>query len=237
MITLLIVAGFLVQLLMGRSSFGAPPYVHLHALLFFGWVFLFLTQVWLATKGSLSLHRRLGWLGLLWAMAMVVVGISTTALTVRRGMTPFFFQPGYFLVMNSLSIIAFATLTGAAIAKRRQTDWHRRLMLCGMALLTGPAWGRLLPLPLMIPWAGWGPFVAVMLIPLAGMIADKRRTGHVHPAWLWGIAVIVGAQLLMELVFRSQLGAELYQLATAGSPGAAQAPRQFPPLPPGFPPA
>ena len=29
---------------------------------------------------------------------------------------------------------------------RRRTDWHRRLMFCGMAILTGPGLGRLLPM-------------------------------------------------------------------------------------------
>ncbi len=36
--TVVIVAGFSVQLAMGRSSFAAPPLVHAHAVVFMGWM-------------------------------------------------------------------------------------------------------------------------------------------------------------------------------------------------------
>ena len=58
---------------MGISSFRAPLYVHIHAVLFMGWVLLFVTQVSLAAAGSLALHRKLGWIAVGWALAMVVV--------------------------------------------------------------------------------------------------------------------------------------------------------------------
>ena len=42
--TLVIVAGFSLQLAMGRSSFAAPWYVHAHAVVFMAWVGIYLTQ-------------------------------------------------------------------------------------------------------------------------------------------------------------------------------------------------
>ena len=39
---LVIVAGFSIQLAMGRSSFSAPPLVHAHAVVFMGWVVIFI---------------------------------------------------------------------------------------------------------------------------------------------------------------------------------------------------
>ncbi|WCT72495.1 hypothetical protein PQ455_12720 [Sphingomonas naphthae] len=229
-----IVAGFSTQLAMGRSSFAVPVAIHIHALLFFGWTFFFVAQAALAASGSSALHRRLGWIGAGWAAAVVVVGIYTTAMMVRRGGAPFFFQPNYFLFMNSLTVLAFGGLTAAAIAMRRRTDWHRRLLFCGMAILTGPGLGRLLPMPLMIPWAGWGVFVAVMLFPLAGMIADRRRTGRVHRAWLWGAGTILVIQIAIDLIAFSAPGLAVYRAVTSGSPGAAVPPLAFPPAPPPF---
>ena len=41
---LVLVAGFSVQLAMGRSSFSAPPLVHAHAVVFMGWVAIYLLQ-------------------------------------------------------------------------------------------------------------------------------------------------------------------------------------------------
>jgi len=48
----ILVAGFVVQLAMGRSSFGAPQIVHIHAIAFMGWVSITLAQVWLAAPAA-----------------------------------------------------------------------------------------------------------------------------------------------------------------------------------------
>ena len=58
----ILVAGFVVQLAMGRSSFGAPPIVHAHAIAFMGWVSITLAQVWLVAGGNMAAHRKLGYL-------------------------------------------------------------------------------------------------------------------------------------------------------------------------------
>ena len=228
---LVIVAGFSVQLAMGRSSFAAPPLVHLHALVFFGWVTLYVAQTALVAVGNTRLHKRLGWLGAGWAALMLVVGIVTTGLMVRAGRAPFFFEPAFFLVMNTVSIVAFAALTGWAIRLRRRTDWHRRLMLCGTAVITGPAWGRLMPLPLLIPNAAWFVFIGVILFPIIGMIADVRRRGSVHPAYGWGTLAIVVMQVSMGIIAHSPAGLAVYQRVTAGGAGAAIDPYAYPPPP------
>ena len=164
---------------------------------------------------------------------MCGLGCAVTLAMVRGGRTPFFFTPLQFLILDPVSIFSFAGLSVAAIVLRRQTDWHRRLHFCGMAILMGPAYGRLLPLPLLIPWAYEATFAAVMIFPVIGVIADLRRTGRVHPAWGWGIGTIVLVTLLLvEFLSQSSIGVVLYQAATAGSPGAAVAPLAFPPFPP-----
>ena len=221
---LTIVAGFSTQLAMGRSSFGAPIAVHVHALVFFGWTTLYVLQNALVATGSIALHRRLGWIGAGWAGALVLIGIYTTVASVRRGTSPFFFEPGYFLFMNGLTVIGFGALTAAAIRLRRRTDWHRRLMVCGMAILTGPALGRLLPMPLMIPHAAWGVFAVLILFPVVGMLRDLRRSGRVHAAWWWGAGTIVVLQIAIGIVADSGAGVAVYRGVTRGSPGAEIAP-------------
>jgi hypothetical protein len=228
---LTVVAGFSTQLAMGRSTFGAPPLVHVHAVVFMGWVAFYVLQNALVATGSVALHKRLGWIGAVWAAVMVVLGTTITVVMVREGRTPFFFQPAYFLIMNPVSVLTFGGLTAAAIVLRRQTAWHRRLHFCGMAFLTGPAFGRLLPLPLLIPYAGWAVFAAVMLFPIAGIIADLRRTGRVHRAWWWGTGTLIVAQVAMSAITFSPLGRAIYEMAVAGSPSANEAPYDFPPPP------
>lgn len=230
-----IVAGFSLQWLMGRSSFtDSPLRLHVHGLLFMGWVGLYLTQTLLGVgaigPGSIALHRRLGWLGAGWASAMVVVGFVVTVGMIRRGAVPFFFTPAYFLFMDSICVLTFAGLVAAAIVMRRRTAWHSRLMVCAMAILTGPAIGRIVPAPFLIPWVGLSVFLIVILFPLVGMIADRRRYG-VHPAWLAGLATLLAMQLAIELLPRSAAGLALYRAVAAGSPGAAVAPNAYPPPP------
>lgn len=225
---LVIVAGFSVQLAMGRSTFSSPLLVHAHAVVFMGWVVLYLTQNVLATTGRIALHRRLGWLAAGWIVAMIVLGCMVTVAMVRRGGVPFFFRPLQFLVFDPMSLFCFAGLTVSAILLRRRTDWHRRLNFCAMALLLGPGFGRLLPMPLLAPWAWEATVVASAIFPLVGMVSDRRRDGRVHPAWFWGLGVMAGCLMLTEAITYSPAGDALYRQVAAGSPGAAVAPLGFP---------
>jgi hypothetical protein len=192
-----------------------------------GWVALYLLQNIFVATGAMGLHRRLGWLATGWIVAMVILGCAVTVAMVRRGQVPFFFRPLQFLVFDPVGLFAFAGLTTAAILLRRRTDWHRRLHFCAMSLLLGPGFGRLLPMPLLQPWAWEATLAASLVFPLAGVTWDLRRNGHVHPAWRWGLAVMVGSLVLVEAITYSPVGASIYRAVTAGSAGAAVPSLQF----------
>ncbi|GGI74633.1 hypothetical protein GCM10007973_09390 [Polymorphobacter multimanifer] len=232
--TALIILGFSTQVALGRSRFASPPLVHAHAIVFMGWVGLYLAQSVLATTGSIALHRRLGWLAALWIPAMLVLGCMVTVAIVQRGQVPFFFTPLQFLVFDPLTLFTFAALSTAAIVLRRHTGWHRRLHFSGMAILMGPAIGRLIPLPLLSPLAFEATLLGVLAFPVAGIIADQRRSGSIHPAWTWGLVAILGSTIIIEAITYSPLGTSLYTAITDGTPGAAVAPHGFP-APPGMP--
>ena len=222
------VVAFSLHWFMGRSTFGAPPLVHAHALVFFGWVALFVTQSALAARGSVRLHRRLGWVAAGWAGVMVVLGITLTIAMVRADRVPFFFTPAYFLMMNPLSVLVFAGTVWWAIRMRRRNEWHRRLMIVGMATIMGPSLGRVIPVPLVIPYAGWAVFAAMMLFPLAGAIRDRRRRGAVHPAWWYGLALMLAMQVSIETLGASGVGRAVHAAVTVGSPGAKVDPFAYP---------
>lgn len=220
---LVLVAGFSTSIVFGRSSFGSPLIFHVHAFVFFGWVALYLLQTGLASTGSVRLHKRLGWLALGWVPAMVVMGTAIVAHSVRQTGGPFFFDSNEFLIGNVLGLWAFAGMVGAAILLRRRTDWHSRLMLCAMASITGPGFGRLLPVPFLIPWAWW---ISAVLFPalfiVAGMIRDWRRIGTIHAAYLWGIGMLIGTQIVADLIAYSPVGYAITEAVTSGYPGAAR---------------
>lgn len=229
----IIVAGFSFQLAMGRSTFASPVRVHAHALLFMGWVAIYVTQNVLVATGRVDLHRKLGWLAAAWAAAMVVSAFFVTVMMVRHGTVPFFFRPLHFLVFDPVTVATFAGLTAAAIVMRRSTEWHRRLHFCGMTMLLAPAFGRLLPLPLLQPWAWEATFAVTLLFPVIGAWADRRRDGRAHPAWAWGVAAILAAFVVTQAVTYGPAGTALYEAATEGSRGADVPPLAFPPPPEG----
>ncbi len=218
---LVIVAGFSVNLATGRSSFGLPLIYHIHAFVFMGWLALFLTQTLLVATDNVRLHRTLGWVALAWVPMMAVMGVVMTFHALRDHGGPPFFALGEFLFGNPAGIACFAGLAFAAIAMRRRTPWHRRLMLCALASITGPGFGRLLPVPFMIPWS-WAvaALIAPAVFPLAGAIIDWRRGGRVHPAWLWGLGAMAGTFLAAEALAFTPLGERIAAAAVAGTPGA-----------------
>jgi hypothetical protein len=226
-----VVAGFSVQYLAGRSSFAARPLVHLHGIAFMAWVGLFVTQAWLATHGPISLHRRLGWIGAGWILVLLLMGSLISIDVTQRGTAPFFFQPQNFLIANPLSAIVFAALAWTAIRLRRQTDWHMRLHICAMTAIIGPAFGRLLPMPLLIPYAFEIAGLAGLLFPVAGMVHDWRKFGRVHPAWYWGVGAFLAIIPVSHIIADSAMGDAIYAAVTAGHPGAKVPGLEFAPPP------
>jgi hypothetical protein len=230
-----VVSGFVVQLAMGRSSFGAPLIVHIHAVIFMGWVGIVVTQAWLAAGASLNLHRLLGRLALVWSCAMLVAGVLVTLNAVRTGRVPFFFMPQHFLLADPASLLAFFSVLVAAVVLRRQHDWHPRLQVGAFAMLMGPGFGRLLPMPLLGPYAFEIASLAGLIPLLICMVRDWRVRGRVHPAWWWSVGLMVGVLIAVRLVALSPVGDALFDMATAGSSAEGIDGRAYPP-PPGPPP-
>jgi hypothetical protein len=230
---LTVAAGFSMQLLMGRSTFAAPIRVHVHAVVFMGWVAIFATQSWLATGGPLALHRRLGWFALGWMALMIAAAMAVIVAMARNGTVPFFFTPQQFLIGDPATLVCFVGLTLAAVSRRRETDWHARLHICAMAAIMGPAFGRLLPMPFLTPYAFEIAVAAGLVFPVAGAIRDRRRLGAAHPAWWWGIGAILLTLAATDLLTYSPLGDTIYRATTAGSPGAAVPGLEYPAPPAG----
>src|SRR3954468_19380020 len=217
---IVIVAGFSLNAIMGRSTIFSPISVHVHGLLFMGFLGLYVTQNFLVGTGNVAVHKRLGWLAAVMVPAMIAAALYVIVAMLRRGAVPFFFAPLYFLAMDTMILSSFVVLVVSAIRMRRRTDWHRRLMFCAMAAFTGNGLGRLLPMPLLIPYAGEAAVAASLVFPIWGMLSDRRRDGRIHPAWWWGLGIIFAGQAIAELVAGSPLGLSLYNLVAAGSAGA-----------------
>lgn len=227
-----IVAGFAFNFAVGRSSFALPWLVHFHAWVMMGWLGLYVTQNFLVFSDNVALHRRLGWLSVLFVPAIVVMGLLITRLSLQTTGGPPFFDQNEFLISNSLQLLAMVGLVASAIAVRKDTGWHRRLMFCGFAILTGPGIGRLLPMPFLIPYAWWiGSIAMPLLFPVIGILADRKRYGRAHPAWFVGIGAVLAMQVVADLIAYTDWGIAFTAQFVAGTPGAERPMEAFfPPM-------
>lgn len=202
-LSLLIVFSFAQFAVRGFSNPStAPWWVHVHGVVMLGWLGLLVAQNVLAQNGNLALHRRLGWLGAGFVVVIVLLGSFTGIKALELNRFPPFFTGAYFLGLSVIGVWIFGAMTAWAVVRRRDTQWHRRLMLGATFLLLEPAFGRLLPMPLLMPYGE----AVTMLLQLGGLAVlmrhDRRVLGRVHPASLASAAVVVAAHATFELFSR-----------------------------------
>ncbi len=230
--SVVIVAGFSLNLAMGRSSFASPWPYHVHGVIFMAWIGLYLAQHLTMSAGNRELHIRLGKLAYALIPVMVIAGSMIMIVVAQRTGGPFFFHVSEFLWSNMALVWLFGGLAWWSLKSRRYTGWHRRLMLCAMAILTGPGLGRLLPLPLMIPHAWTITTLATMIFPFIGMLADWRQDGRVHPAYWWGLGLYLGVFAAFTAFAHTAPAMVVTEWLIAGTPGAERPMEAF--LPPDF---
>lgn len=196
-VALVILSGFGPSYASSLPPPGLPIWVHLHGAVMTAWILIFALQSWLIGHRALALHRRLGGLSVGLVAVMVPLGFVTNAMAIHRGATPPFFTPAMMMAADGIDLCLFTGLFTAAILLRHHGAWHKRLMLCVTILLTWPAIARLPPLgelglPMIIP-ASTALLILLALIGPAFDLATRRR---VHPAYLWGVGLIIAAQPL-----------------------------------------
>ena len=185
-----------------KSWYGTPELsrlVHVHGLVFTGWVLFFLSQTVLVASGRTYLHRRMGIGGAMLAGLVVIVGTAVAIHRAKTGVSPI---PGVpplgFLAIPLFDMVVFAVLVSAAIYFRRRLEAHKRLMTLSMiSLLAAPiARMNFLPLPPGPPTF----FGLADLFIVAMLVYDLSTRGKVHPATIWGGLLIVASQPLRLMI-------------------------------------
>jgi hypothetical protein len=188
-------------------SVPLSPLKIVHGLVATAWMCLFIAQTLLVATARVATHRRLGVLGAVLAVAMVVTGTAMTIDALQRGVDPVGVDPRVWWLGNTLPpILLFAIFVAAALAMRRRAQAHKRLMLLATMTMVGPALGRIalfyLDPAIVTPFAV-GTGIALVLIPIAYDFATRRR---VHPVLLVGGAATIVTPWLMFVVARTPAG-------------------------------
>jgi len=204
-LSVIIVVGFVQNAALGRVDIPAiPVWVHVHGLAMLAWLGLFVTQNRLAASGNLALHRRLGWIGAFLVCLIVGVACFTGVMSLALHRFPPFFTAPYFLALTLIDTMAFGGLVLAGIVNRGDTETHRRLIAGGTIVILEPAFGRLLPAPLI---GGETTEWIVMAIQLGFVAAialhDRKTLGRVHNATFSVGAVVALGHVLVSLAAKS----------------------------------
>jgi hypothetical protein len=193
------IAGF-VPAMVDPSSRRAPltPVAAVHGVVYFAWLVLFLVQTRLVATGRVAVHRRLGIAGVFLLALMIPLGYVTTMGMVRRGFDLSGDQgvdryahagaidPQYGAVFNLCGLVGFAVLAIAALALRRRSEIHKRLMLYAtIELMAAPVthfWGHVGVFNHVSVPVGVGLVLAPMAILLVScVIRDYVVMRRVHP--------------------------------------------------------
>lgn len=176
-----------------------PPerFFLLHGLVFAAWVVLLLVQPLLVATGRTDLHRRLGRLGAIVAIGVVLSGVYGALLAAGRpeGFLGVPVPPAVFVAVPLFDMLLFAAFVTLALRSVRNPQAHKRWMLLAAMTMLTAALAR---------WPGdplgkfgiLGVFALgdAFLLPLAAW--DLRSRGRLHPVTVWGGLALVASQPL-----------------------------------------
>lgn len=177
----------------------AEPIFTVHGAAFAAWIALLVTQARLIAARRIDLHRRVGTAGAVLAVLMVVLGVMGAVVAARRpgGFTDVPVPPLQFLAVPLVDVAMFALFVALAIARRRDAQSHKRLMLLATIGITTAAIARL---PGVLPLGPLAFFGLTDLFVVAIAVWDFRTRGRLHPATLWGGLALVASQPLRLVV-------------------------------------
>ena len=168
-----------------RPNPTLPPAVIFHGLMFTLWMALLVTQTQLVSTRRVETHMKLGKAAMLLAIALIPVMYLTAVWAVPRESHPPFTDSLNWTAIPLAVIPAFAFLVYEAWRRRKQAQWHKRLMLSATIMFAaGPGFSRI---PLAPP-TFWG-FTIQLLVGTALLFV---------PLFALRLIVDVGGKLLAE---------------------------------------
>jgi hypothetical protein len=182
-----------------KLVFETPPLstrLHIHGAVMSSWLALFFAQTCLISARRVDWHRRLGLVGIVIAILVVILGSTTTFNAAAREVGRHSEEANARVAVLCLELVQmalFAGLVTAAIAMRRRADFHKRLMLLATACLMPSAFSRI-PLNLTFMVSN---FMSILMLfnvcVVVPALIDTLRNRRLHPAFGWGGLITLGS--------------------------------------------
>jgi hypothetical protein len=161
------------------------------------WCVLFFVQAYLIATHRVRVHRRVGSLGAALAFLVVAIGTYATVEATAREVQHHVVGPFHYLFgLNLVNLLLFAAFVVAALTLRSRPDFHKRLMLMATLSMLAPAVARI---TLLFSHNPTSQFLAFDFCILVFVFIDTARHRHLHPAFGWGGAILIGSFHVMAV--------------------------------------
>lgn len=219
----IVLVGFIPDAMMKVAMVKAgarPPFpliLHVHALLMGSFLLLLLAQTWLMATGRRALHMKLGVLGIVLAIALVVAGFILAPTmyyqvwggahfgppSVRKALAPVVSIIENILLLQIAAGVMFAVfITIALTARDRNAGLHKRMVILAVAVPLGAAIDRMTWLPSTMPASPFATDFYILLAVAPMFVWDVIRNRRIHEAYLiWFpafVAVVTTVNLLWD---------------------------------------
>lgn len=179
--------------------FAARPLsmlLHVHGVVFTAWILLYVAQTGLISASRADIHRIVGPVAVVLAIAMVPLGIAAAIVTKQVAAAHHMPPQGPPLVFPLGAILTFAVLVGAGFVRRKQSAWHKRLMLLGTAAILTTPLARITRFTHIGLAPAFGGMILTDVLLAALAIYDIRTRGKLHPATIRGGGFFLATQAL-----------------------------------------
>jgi hypothetical protein len=193
-----------------------PPVLHMHAVLMGSFLLLLFTQTWLMATGRKAHHMQLGIVGMILAVALVIVGFVLAPTIyhqvwegaqhapspMREELHDRLLWLDNILMMQIRIGLLFPLFLAIGLGARgRNGGLHKRMMILATAIALPAAIDRITWLPTTMPESPLAADLYTMLAVSPMFVWDVMRNRYVHQAyWIW-VGVLLASTVVVNALW------------------------------------
>lgn len=171
---------------------------HVHGIIFTGWFLLLMTQASLIARSNIRRHRQVGSAAVVLAILMVISALFILyhrVLLYHTGDRQL--EGTVFVVWGNLSLLlAFTIFVALGFSLRRQSSFHKRLMILASVAMMPQALGRIGYFPQVRILDGFAnnmlyAYGGILLLLMALALHDRLTEGRIHSVTIWGAPALI----------------------------------------------